>query len=164
VNCRQSSTPNIGQVKAAPVKGIKPRRGRTIRWHTSNLTKSWLPLFMILSALVSDRASTQQLAHALISPLPKVTNLVHIKNDFGQTFVLPQIDKVLESFQFNLNQQDLKITNNQHAFNKKKIHCHCSILPVLLKVGLMLLILVATMLVNMHCSSTWLTMLGCHLN
>lgn len=119
MNCHKYSIPNIGQVKAAPIKGISPRRGNTIRWCTSNLTKSWLPLLMILSALVSDRASTQQLTHALISPLPKVTNLVHIKNDFRQTFVLPQIDKVLERFQFNLNQQDLKIANNQHAFNKK---------------------------------------------
>ena len=56
--------------------------------------------------------------HALVSPVPKVKNPVDIANDFRQISVLPQIAKVLERFQLNLNKDDLKITNNQHAFTQ----------------------------------------------
>ena len=54
--------------------------------------------------------------HALVSPVPKVKNPVDIANNFRQISVLPQIAKVLEKFQLNLNKDNLRITNNQHAF------------------------------------------------
>ena len=50
--------------------------------------------------------------------MPKVKNPVDIANDFRQISVLAQIAKVLERFQLNLNKDDLRITNNQHAFTQ----------------------------------------------
>ena len=39
-----------------------------------------------------------------------------IENDFRQISVLPQLSKVLEKIQLQLNSQDLKFKDNQHAF------------------------------------------------
>ena len=42
------------------------------------------------------------------------------KNDFWQISVLPQIAKVIEKIQLELNSSDLKIKDNLHAFAKNR--------------------------------------------
>ena len=58
--------------------------------------------------------------HALISPVPKVQPPRDINNDFRQISVLPQLAKILEKIQLQLNIEDLKIKNNQHAFTQHR--------------------------------------------
>jgi hypothetical protein len=58
--------------------------------------------------------------HALISPVPKVQPLRDINNDFRQISVLPQLAKILEKIPLQLNIEDLKIKNNQHAFTQHR--------------------------------------------
>ncbi len=56
--------------------------------------------------------------HALISPIPKVNNPEDLSTDFTQISILLQVAKVLEKIQLKLNQADLKIKTNQHAFTR----------------------------------------------
>ena len=58
--------------------------------------------------------------HALISPVPKVQPPRDINNDFRQISVLPHLAKILEKIQLQLNIEDLKIKNNQHAFTQHR--------------------------------------------
>ena len=53
---------------------------------------------------------------ALVTPVPKVCNPIDINNDFRQISVLPQVAKLLERFQLDLNKHELEIADNQHAF------------------------------------------------
>ena len=48
--------------------------------------------------------------------MPKVSNPVDINNDFRQISVLPQVAKLLERFQLDLNKHELEIADNEHAF------------------------------------------------
>ena len=54
----------------------------------------------------------------MISPVPKVNNPEDLSTDFRQISILPQVAKVLEKIQLKLNQADLKIKTNQHAFTR----------------------------------------------
>jgi hypothetical protein len=56
--------------------------------------------------------------HVLISPVPQVNNPEDLSTDFRQISILPQVAKVLEKIQLKLNQADLKIKANQHAFTR----------------------------------------------
>ena len=56
--------------------------------------------------------------HALICPVLKVNNPEDLSTDFRQISILPQVAKVLEKIQLKLNQADLKIKANQHAFTR----------------------------------------------
>ena len=56
--------------------------------------------------------------HALITPVPKVTSPCDIENDFRQISILPQMAKIIEKIQLQLNGPDLKVKNNQHAFTQ----------------------------------------------
>lgn len=58
--------------------------------------------------------------HALISPIAKVRPRREIDNDLRQTSVLPQLAKILEKIQLQLNINELKIKNNQHAFTRHR--------------------------------------------
>ena len=68
---------------------------------------------MILSVPVQYTISCK---HALVSLVPKVDNPTDIKNDFKQISVLPQVAKVLERIQLELNLKDLNLNASQHAF------------------------------------------------
>ena len=57
--------------------------------------------------------------HALVSPVPKVDNSTDINIDFRQIPVLPQVAKVLEKVQLNLNLKDLNLNASQHAFKHR---------------------------------------------
>jgi hypothetical protein len=52
----------------------------------------------------------------VVTPVPKVYPPNDMDNDFRQISVLPQLAKVLENIQLKLNEEDLKIKDNQHAF------------------------------------------------
>lgn len=167
VDCRQSFIPNIGQVKAA-LKRFNSRKATgpdgVPAWLLKQFNEELAPVVHDITC-TSIRQSKYPTAYkyALISPVPKVTNPVDINNDFRQISALPQIAKVLERFQLNLNKQDLKISNNQHAFSKKGPPSPLS--PVLLKTGLMLLILVVHALLWTSVKpSTWSTTLRCYPN
>ncbi|CAB4019987.1 Hypothetical predicted protein [Paramuricea clavata] len=54
--------------------------------------------------------------HAIISPIPKIRPLTDLDNDFRQVSVLPQLAKVIEKLQLQLNKSSFKIKTNQHAF------------------------------------------------
>ena len=54
--------------------------------------------------------------HALVNPISKVDNPVDLGTDFTQISVLSQVAKVFERTQLKLNQADLKMDSNQHAF------------------------------------------------
>ena len=41
---------------------------------------------------------------------------IHIKNDFRKISILPQMAKITEKIQLQLNGSDLQVKNNQHAF------------------------------------------------
>jgi hypothetical protein len=56
--------------------------------------------------------------HWLISPVAKVWNPSDAENDFRQISVLPQLAKVIEKLQLQLNISHLNIKNNQHAFTR----------------------------------------------
>ena len=47
-------------------------------------------------------------------------NPVDVKDDFRQISVLPQIAKILEKFQLNFKEIDLKLNNTQYAFTRGK--------------------------------------------
>ena len=55
---------------------------------------------------------------ALITPVPKITPPKNIETDFRQISVLPQLAKMLEKIQLQLNCADLTLKDNQHAFLK----------------------------------------------
>ena len=50
--------------------------------------------------------------------MPKITPPKNIETDFRQISVLPQLAKVLEKMQLQLNCADLTLKDNQHAFLK----------------------------------------------
>ena len=50
--------------------------------------------------------------------LRKVTNLCDIENDFRQIYILPQMAKIIEKIQLQLNGPDLQVKNNDHAFTQ----------------------------------------------
>ena len=53
-----------------------------------------------------------------VTPVPKITPPENIETDFRQISVLPQLAKVLEKIQMQLNCAELTLKDNQHAFLK----------------------------------------------
>ena len=56
----------------------------------------------------------------MIFPIPKISSPEDIGNDLRQICLLPQIAKILEKLQLQLNAHDLKVKDNQHAFTKSR--------------------------------------------
>ena len=56
----------------------------------------------------------------MVYPVAKVRNPSDAENDFRQISVLPQLAKVIEKLQIQLNISDLNIKNNQHAFTRDR--------------------------------------------
>ena len=70
---------------------------------------------MTLLYVVLVSADTQLYTkHALLTPIPKVTNPCDIENNFRQISILPQIARIIENLQ--LNRPNRLVKNNQHAF------------------------------------------------
>ncbi|CAB4011248.1 Hypothetical predicted protein [Paramuricea clavata] len=52
----------------------------------------------------------------MICPIPKIRPPTDLDSDFHQVSVLPQLEKVIEKLQLQLNKSSFKIKTNQHAF------------------------------------------------
>ena len=58
--------------------------------------------------------------------MPKITPPKNVETDLRQISVLPQLAKVLENIQLELNCADLTLKDNQHA-------CNCSTISALIE-------------------------------
>lgn len=74
----------------------------------------------IVSASIEQRTYPKQYKHALVSPVVKVQHPTCIDTDYRQISVLPQMAKVLEKIQLQLNSKDLGMRHNQDAFTEKR--------------------------------------------
>ena len=116
--------PSIGQVKAV-LKHLNPRKATGIdkipAWVLRQFHEDLAPVVHDIVCYSISRCFYPSLyKHAMISPVPKVHNPRDINNDFCQISVLPQLAKILEKIQLQLNIEDLKIKNNQHAFTERR--------------------------------------------
>lgn len=112
--------PSIGQVKNC-LKHLNPRKATGVdkipAWILKRFCEDLAPVIHnIVTASITQCKYPSQYKHALVSPVAKVGNPCDIENDFRQISVLPQMAKVIEKIQLQLNITDLKIKNNQHAF------------------------------------------------
>ena len=69
----------------------------------------------LCSSIMQCKYSTSY-KHALITPVPKARPLKNIGSDLRQISILPQMAKVVEKIQLQLNKHNLTINNGQHAF------------------------------------------------
>ncbi|CAB4037422.1 Hypothetical predicted protein [Paramuricea clavata] len=116
--------PSIGQVKAV-LKHLNPRKATGIdkvpAWMLKQYHEDLAPVvYDIVCCSISQCCYPSLSKHALISPVPKVQPPRDINNDFRQISVLPHLAKILEKIQLQLNIEDLKIKNNQHAFTQHR--------------------------------------------
>jgi hypothetical protein len=116
--------PSIGQVKAV-LKHLNPRKATGIDKVPAWMLKQYhedlaTVVYDIVCCSISQCYYPSLYKHALISPVPKVQPPRDINNDFRQISVLPQLAKILEKIQLQLNIEDLKIKNNQHAFTQHR--------------------------------------------
>ena len=112
--------PSIGQVKSV-LKHLKSRKATGAdnipAWCLKSFAEELAPVVhdIVVASIVQCKYPTAY-KHALISPIPKVRPPTDLDNDFRQVSVLPQLAKVLEKLQLQLNKSTFKIKNNQHAF------------------------------------------------
>ena len=112
--------PSIGQVKNC-LKHLNPKKATGVdkipAWILKRFCEDLAPVIHnIVTASINQCKYPSQYKHALVSPVAKVGNPSDIENDFRQISVLPQMAKVIEKIQLQLNIRHLKIKNNQHAF------------------------------------------------
>ena len=112
--------PSIGQVKCC-LKHLNTRKATGVdkipAWILKRYHDDLAPVVHnILTASIRQCKYPSQYKHALVSPVAKVRNPSDVENDFRQISVLPQLAKVIEKLQIQLNISDLNIKNNQHAF------------------------------------------------
>ena len=116
--------PSIGQVKAI-MKHLNGRKAtgcdEVPAWLLKSFHEEIAPaLHDIICASIQQCKYPTAYKHALISPVPKVSNPTDINNDLRQISVLPQAAKVLEKIQLMLNKSNMKIDATQHAFQEKR--------------------------------------------
>ena len=121
---RPPPLPSIGQVKAI-MKHLNGRKAtgcdEVPAWLLKSFHEEIAPaLHDIICASIQQCKYPTAYKHALISPVPKVSNPADINNDFRQISVLPQAAKVLEKIQLMLNKRNMKIDATQHAFQEKR--------------------------------------------
>ncbi len=114
--------PSIGQVKTI-LKFLNPKKATGVdgvpAWVLKRFHEELAPsIHEIICASILQCKYPSPYKHALISPVPKVNNPEDLSSDFRQISILPQVAKVLEKIQLKLNQADLKIKTNQHAFTR----------------------------------------------
>ena len=114
--------PSIGQVKSH-LNHFNPRKATGVddipAWILKHFSEDLAPVIhdIIICSISQCRYPTLY-KHALITPVPKVTNPCDIENDFRQISILPQMAKIIEKIQLQLNGPDLKVKNSQHAFTR----------------------------------------------
>ena len=105
------------------LKHLNPRKATGVdkipAWILKRFSDDLAPVVHnIVTASIKQCKYPSQYKHALISPVAKVRNPSDVENDFRQISVLPQLAKVIEKLQLQLNISDLNIKNNQHAFTR----------------------------------------------
>ncbi len=118
----QPLLPSIGQVKTI-LKFLNPKKATGVdgvpAWVLKRFHEELAPnIHEIICASILRCKYPSPYKHALISPFPKVNNPEDLSTDFRQISILSQVAKVLEKIQLKLNQADLKIKTNQHAFTR----------------------------------------------
>ena len=114
--------PPIGQVKNH-LNHLNPRKATGVddipAWILKHFSEDLAPVIhdIIICSISQCRYPTLY-KHALITPVPKVTNPCDIENDFRQISILPQMTKIMEKIQLQLNGPDLKVKYSQHAFTQ----------------------------------------------
>ena len=112
--------PSIGQVRAA-LKRLNSKKATghdgVPAWLLKHFHEDLAPVIhdIICASILQCKYPTPY-KRSLVTPVPKVSNPVDINNDFRQISVLPQVAKLLERFQLDLNQHELEIADNQHTF------------------------------------------------
>ena len=117
---RPPPLPSIGQVKAI-MKHLNVRKATRCdevpAWLLKSFHEEIAPaLHDIICASIQQCKYPTAYKHALISPVPKVSNPTDINNHFRQISVLPQAAKVLEKIQLMLNKSNMKIDATLRAF------------------------------------------------
>ena len=116
--------PSIGQVKSN-LKRLNPKKATRndgipawlLKKHHEELTEV---VHDIISASIEQRTYPDMYKHALVSPVPKVSNPTCINSNYRQISVLPQMAKILERIQLLINGKNLGILPNQQAFIKDR--------------------------------------------
>ena len=116
--------PSVGQVKAT-LKHLNARKAtgsdKIPAWFLKRFCEQLATVVHdIISSSILQHKYPSSYKHALVTPIPKVLPPTDIENDFRQISILPQMAKVLEKLQLNLNSTDLKIHNSQHAFTNDR--------------------------------------------
>ena len=113
--------PSIGQVKNC-LKHLNPRKATGVdkipAWILKRFSDDLAPVVhnIVTACSIKQCKYPSQYKHALISPVAKVRNPSDVEHYFRQLSVVPQLAKVIEKLQLQLNISDLNIKNNQHAF------------------------------------------------
>ena len=114
--------PSVGQVKKA-INALKVKKVTGIdgipAWFLKQYSEDLAPVAhnIITSSIIQCKYPTLY-KQALITPVPKITPPKNIETDFRQISVLPQLAKVLEKIQLQLNCADLTLKDNQHALGR----------------------------------------------
>ena len=108
--------PSIGQVKSC-LKHLNTRKATGVdkipAWILKRYHDDLAPVVHnIVTASIKQCKYPSQYKHALVSPVAKVRNPSDVENDFRQISVLPQLAKVIEKLQIQLNISDLNRTTN----------------------------------------------------
>ena len=116
--------PSVGQVKAT-LRHLNSRKAtgsdKIPAWFLKRFCEELATVVHdIISSSILQHKYPSSYKHALVTPIPKVLPPTDIENDFLQISILPQMAKVLEKLQLNLNSTDLKIHNSQHAFTNDR--------------------------------------------
>jgi hypothetical protein len=112
--------PSIGQVKTV-LKHLNPRKATGSDnipvWCLKRYAEELSPVVhdIVVASIVQCKYPTSY-KHAIISPIPKIRPPTDLDSDFRQVSVLPQLAKVIEKLQLQLNKSSFKIKTNQHAF------------------------------------------------
>jgi hypothetical protein len=114
--------PSVGQVKKAinalkvkKVTGIDGIPALFLKQYSEDLAP--VAHNIITSNIIQCKYPTLY-KQALITPGPKIIPPKNIQTDFRQISVLPQLAKVLEKIQLQLNCADLTLKDNKHALGR----------------------------------------------
>jgi hypothetical protein len=109
----------FGQVKTV-LKHLNPRKATGSHnipaWCLKRYAEELAPVVHdIVVASIDHCKYPTSYKHAIISPIPKIRPPTDLDSDFRKVPVLPQLAKVLEKLQLQLNKSSFKIKTNQHA-------------------------------------------------
>ena len=117
----QPTTSPIHWTSLKHLKHLNPRKAtgsdNIPAWCLKRYAEELAPVVhdIVVASIVQCKYPTSY-KHAIISPIPKIRPPTDLDSDFRQVSVLPQLAKVIEKLQLQLNKSSFKIKTNQHAF------------------------------------------------